>query len=303
MSFRYFWNVKNKFQNTYIYQGYNISKKTYVPVAKLNSADYNNDIERALRTDRLKYIEIDFSFLSIPQGLNEIFFHTSNHILIPKKLNDVIIELDNNYFKNSHYEFLCFIIGNSNKIYLEHLKEDSSVGLENDFKTLDSQRKKFIQILERFIQRYTYADRSTSQLIKAKFFFTDKNIEIDNFLVLDDLLRTYVENYSFHYEDNGTWKERVNEFLSGFDVEDWERDFRIKLAYWLYHYILNNGVVKPQEDKILNESLRIINIIFSLSSIPINNETKYFQKDIPFAEYYSISQINVLRKWISRHNK
>lgn len=292
--------MKKSYEGFYIYNNYDFINKVYNPIYNLIPPIYVNDVELRLRTNRVVLIELNTSMTSYSILFKDIFYNPSYNFIIERELNDFILSLNKQYFNNQYYDFLCYTILNAHKHYLENLKEDSSSGIENDFKTLESEKRKLIELLKLFINKYKLSEPNSKPLLKAKFCFLDKNIELSNPFILNDLLSAYLEKYDFSISNPNIWEKEIDRHLIGFNVEDLEKQLRMNLAKNLNTFIIENNIIKKGEEKISNASLRIINIIFSLASIKINKSTLFYDKRLEFKKLQSLDQIELLRKWITR---
>lgn len=257
------------------------------------------DFQSKIQSGHIVAIEVE----EIPETIFK-FNNPNSKFLIEKKLQGLIEQLNNEFLGGNYYKFIVYLICNLQKQYLDNLQEQSSYGLENDFKTLAPKKKKLISGLENFIARHKQNDTSAPQVTGLKISFSDgKNINIDNFLIINDILSSYLEKYDFKPGDsNSIWKSEIDKTLIGFDVEKLKRDTKIKFSTSLYKYLNKESIIENEGNSIKNSGLRIINTIFSLASIPINKENTAFDFNTTnLVSYYTKTQMDVLNKWISRY--
>lgn len=297
--------MRNDYHDFYIYKNFDNIKKEYNPVRNLNQINDLNGVDLALKTNRVNTILLDISKIVVPETLRNLFHSPSFYFIIERELNELIIYLNENYFKGLYYEVLCFIILNTHKHYIAYLDENSSFGLENDFKTLEKEKNNLIKVLDLFIKRYKIPEANVPPLQSIKFSFLKggklKSYKIENYILIDDIISTYLNKYEFSHSNPEKWKEETDKYLIGFDVEKFERIFKIKMAKEIYQFIISENIVKAKENQVLNSALRLTNIIFSLASIPVNKTSILYNKNIPLKNYHSLKQIDVLGNWITRY--
>lgn len=279
----------------YVNKIFDHSTETYKDAVTFSSI---REYQENIFNGRVLEIEVDSS----ENGKIAHFHNPSFKFIIQKEMNDLINQLNSNYLNDEHYNSIIFIINNLQKQYIDNLDENASFGIENDFKKIDSQRKRLIKVLDRFSKRYKLNDNTAPQLTSIKFSFSNgDNITVDNFLIINDILTIYLEQYDFD-TSSSKWQSEIEKYLIGFNVEKLEQKTRRNTALSIYKYLIDKGIIEVNDNKIPNRALRIINIIFSLASVPVNSSTCFYDRyTTQLNSYYSTKEIDVLNNWIKRY--
>jgi hypothetical protein len=279
----------------YIYQKFD-------PVSNQFSPQWSQiDAESAILNGSAIKVQLE----SVPQFiLSELFETPILNFIIEKDFKDAVGNLSIEYFDGKFLDELLFFIINIQAKYrlLFEPLVYSKVKLIEDYAKINKDRSTLINALTKFIEKYKMGQQNKGGTIQElSLTFNDEVFKIKNFLVIDDILSTYLAYYDFKFENPSEWKSKVENALPRFDVNMLSTVFRKKLCISFFDWY-SNLLGKKHVKTIPNKFLKPLNIIFSLASISVNDSTIFYGKKINFRDYYSTAQIKVLNTWISRNN-
>ncbi|MBW8359598.1 MAG: hypothetical protein K0M63_07335 [Weeksellaceae bacterium] len=287
------------FKKTYLYQNLSAAG-LYTPLALLNRDINNNDIVLKIKTNRFAYIEA-YERSEYMERIITWFDVPSYEFLIEAHLKILINELDDTYFASKHFQTLTFIILNLQKEYIIHQNESASWGIQKDLKTLDSEKEKLVQVLQKYFTNYkTGSYCASNKLSNIQFNFQNEKITISNFFLIDDLLSIFIKEFSSDKEGEKKWTKSILEHYQGFNVEKLEKKFRIKIIKELYQFLLDAEIFMDDNQNLKNLPFKIINIIFSLASIYVCSDVSVYHSKIKFSQLYSQNGIKTLKNWLNR---
>ncbi len=270
---------------TYLWKELNIGKK-YTLISDVSPCTIpNTNIDN-------RFI---LSFYDISMGWDNFisdFLDNYEAITFPvtiKKLIDDLLEFQKIEDKNNEFYYLACIF---QKVYIS-LKDSSRNVRYSDIKSFQDESidlKLLLNIL------HDYLSNSPSK-VKSISFKKNSPKRIENFFIINDILRILAEGYNLTLNN---FENRKKELLNNtnnvkFDLLDEFYKYYFSLS--LYKYISNEIAI---DYKFLNAHLKFVTQFLHISQIPINKTYFEVPKSLMLDDFCSPDDLKYLRSFISR---